>query len=130
MQSWLRPTGAIALAGMWVGLCEFTRNQLLLASVWQSHYASLGLKFPSAPINGAIWMIWSFALAALLYAISRRFSLVQTVAIGWVAGFVLMWLVVWNLMVLPLAVLPWGVPWSLVEAFVASLICVKLSPVE
>lgn len=123
-----RPVAAYLLAGLWIGLSEFVRNQLLLASAWQSHYADLRLVFPAAPVNAAIWVVWSFVFAALLFAMSRRFTLLQTVALGWVAGFLMMWLVMWNLSVLPLATLPLAVPLSLLEAFVASFICVTIAP--
>jgi hypothetical protein len=37
-----------------------------------------------------------------------------------------MWLVTWNLGVLPLSILPIAVPLSLLETFVAALICRRL----
>jgi hypothetical protein len=123
-----RSAGAIVLAGLWVGASEFLRNQLLLADRWQAHYASLRVVFPSAPVNAVVWMVWSFVFAGLLFSMSRRFTLIQTTALGWVAGFLMMWLVIWNLDVLPLATLPFAVPLSLLEAFVASYICVKVAP--
>lgn len=125
---WARPAGAIVLAGLWVGLSEFVRNQLLLTELWSSHYDSLGLAFPSAPINAAVWMVWSFVFATTLFWISRRFTLLQTTLLGWVVGFVMMWLVIWNLDVLPVSTLPFAVPLSLLESFVASYICVKIAP--
>jgi hypothetical protein len=51
---------------------------------------------------------------ALLF-LSRRFSLWETVALGWLFCFVLMWLVIGNLGVLPMSILPYAIPWSLVE---------------
>jgi hypothetical protein len=41
-----------------------------------------------------------------------------------------MWLVIGNLLVLPFSMLPYAIPWSIVEALVASLIIYKISPVE
>ena len=124
----VRGIGAIALAGTWVGVSEFVRNQLLIDSLWQSHYESLGIAFPTAPANAAVWMVWSFVFAATLFWISRRFPLLQTTLIGWIVGFVMMWLVIWNLSVLPLSTLPVAVPLSLLESFVASYICLKVAP--
>lgn len=124
----VRGVGAVVLAGLWVGLSEFVRNQLLLSATWESHYESLGLEFPTAPINAVVWLVWSFVFAAVLYWISRRSSLLETTLLGWVVGFVMMWLVVWNLSVLPLVTLPVAVPLSLLESFVAAGICVKVAP--
>jgi hypothetical protein len=118
---------AVVLAGVWVGLCEFVRNQFVLASQWQNHYRALGLEFPSGPVNGAMWMVWSFMLAGTAFAISRRFGLWQTTFITWVLGHVMMWIVIWNLMVLPLGILPIAIPFSFVEALGATFICRRLA---
>lgn len=117
----------IFVSGVWISVSEFVRNEFLLKSHWNEHYESLGLVFPSEPINGALWGAWSFLFAVAIYLVSRKFNLVQTTFLSWFIGFVLMWLVVFNLDVLPLGILPFAVPLSLLEAFLASLITIKLS---
>ena len=119
---------AVVVAGFWVGLCEFARNQLVLVSQWQNHYRGMDLPFPSKPVNGIMWMVWSFLMAGTTFTISRRFNLPQTTLITWVMGFVMMWVVIWNLSVLPIGTLPIAVPWSFVEALGAAFICRKLGP--
>ncbi len=121
---------AILLATLWISISEFVRNEFLVKSFWNEHYSELGLVFPSEPINGAVWGIWSFGFAIAIFIIARKFSLMQTTFLAWFVGFLLMWIVAWNLMVLPLGLLVFAVPLSLLEAFVASLIIKKLSPVE
>jgi hypothetical protein len=122
---------AVALSGVWVGLCEFVRNQVLLAGQWKAHYAAMGLSFPSQPVNGMMWMVWSFLAAGVAFVISRRFSLWPTTLIIWVAGYMMMWVVIWNLSVLPLGILPIAVPFSFVEALGAAFVCRRLArPVE
>jgi hypothetical protein len=118
---------AIVVAGIWVGLCEFVRNQFVLVSQWQNHYRGMGLEFPSRPVNGMMWMVWSFLMAGTAFAISRRFSLWQTTFIAWVMGYVMMWVVIWNLSVLPVRILPVAIPFSFVEALGAAFICHKLA---
>ena len=118
---------AVAVAGIWVGLCEFVRNQFVLASQWQSHYKGMGLVFPSKPVNGMMWMVWSFLMAGATFAISRRFNLWQTAFLGWVMGYVMMWVVIWNLLVLPVGILPIAIPFSFVEALGAAFICSRLA---
>ena len=130
MQSAGKSIGAVAAAGAWITLSEFLRNELLLKSLWTEHYASLGITFPSEPVNGVVWMLWSFSYAAALYVMSRRFSLVQTFFLGWFVGFVLMWLVIGNMNVLPDWLLLFAVPLSLLEAFVASYLIVRIAPQE
>jgi len=117
---------AVGVAGVWLGLCEFARNQLLLAAQWQGHYRAMGLEFPSRPVNGMMWMAWSFLAAGVVYAIARRFGLWQTTFIAWLLGWAMMWVVLWNLLVLPLSILPVAVPFSFVEALGAAFICRKL----
>ena len=117
----------ILLTTIWISVSEFGRNEFLLKSYWTEHYENLGLVFPSEPINGAIWGLWSLCFAILIFIISKKFTLLQTALISWFLGFVLMWLVVGNMNVLPYGILPFAIPLSLLEAFLASLIIKKLS---
>lgn len=110
----------ILLATVWISLNEFVRNEYVLKPYWTEHYQSLGLSFPDAPINGAIWGFWSLLFAVAVFVISRRFAPLTTFLLSWGVGFVLMWVVVGNLGVLPMAILPFAVPWSLAEAFGAA----------
>jgi hypothetical protein len=118
----------IVLTGIWINASEFFRNQVLLLGRWEDHFDSLGLTFPADPKNAAVWVGWGFVFAVVVYAISRRFDLATTTLLGWTTAFVMMWLVTWNLDVLPLGILWFAVPLSLFEAFVAALICRKLAP--
>jgi len=117
----------ILLATIWISVSEFVRNSFFLHDQWVNHYTRLGMTFPEEPINGAVWGIWSLCFAIVIYIISRKFSLVQTVFLSWFIGFVLMWLVVGNMGVLPLEILYFAIPLSVVEAFIATLIIAKLS---
>jgi hypothetical protein len=118
---------AVVLAGVWVNLCEFLRNQLLLSAQWQAHYRGMGLVFPAQPINAMLWVVWSFLLAGTAFAISRRFGLWQTTFLVWTMVFVMMWVVIWNLAVMPVGIVPVAIPFSFVEALGATFICRKLA---
>ena len=117
----------IALATLWIGLSEFVRNQLLFANYWVVHYEKLGLTFPAAPINGMVWMLWSCAFAATLYILSQKFTLQQVFVIGWWLGFVMMWLVIGNLGVLPYTLLIWAIPLSILETYIAVWLIFQLN---
>ena len=106
------------------------RNEFILKSYWTGHYEKLGLVFPAEPINGAVWGLWSLGLAIAIFFISRQFSLLQTVFISWFVGFVLMWIVIWNMNVLPAEILWFAVPLSILEVFLATLIIQRLSQPE
>jgi len=119
---------AVVLCGIWVNASEFFRNEILLKTQWDGYYRSMGLVFPSAPLNGLIWMIWGFLFALAIYLMTRRFSLVQSALLSWSMAFVLMWLVIFNLSVLPLSILVFAVPLSLLETFLGAYICIRISP--
>jgi predicted neutral ceramidase superfamily lipid hydrolase len=118
---------AVIFTGLWVNVSEFIRNEILLKKFWVEHYQSLGMIFPSKPQNGMIWVAWGFLFAIAICLISRKFNLIQTTLISWFMAFVLMWVVTWNLNILPSAILIYAVPLSLLEAFIGSYICRKIS---
>jgi hypothetical protein len=112
----------IILSTIWISISEFLRNQILLKSFWENHYHGLGLIFPSQPVNGALWGVWSLLFAIAIFIIAKKFSLIQTTFLSWFVGFVLMWVVIGNLGVLPYPLLEYAIPLSILEAFIASLI--------
>jgi len=118
---------SILIATIWISLSEFVRNEFLVKSFWIKHYQELGLTFPSEPVNGAIWGIWSLLFAMTIYIIAKKFTLIQTTLLSWFVGFVLMWVVIGNLGVLPYGLLIYAVPLSLLEALIATLIIKKLT---
>jgi hypothetical protein len=117
----------IFLATIWISISEFARNQLLFKSYWTDHYQGMGLTFPAAPVNGAMWGVWSMLFAIFIFIIAKKFTLLQTTFIAWLAGFVMMWVVLGNLDVLPYSLLWFAVPLSMLESFVAAWIIKKLS---
>ena len=112
----MRPRDALAIAGatVWISLSEFVRNQFLVQSYWVKHYETLGLSFPSSPANGAVWAVWSLCFAIVIFALS------------WAVGFLMMWLVIGNLGVLPFGILPYAIPLSVLEAAIATLLVKRL----
>ena len=117
----------VLLATLWISISEFLRNEFLIKSYWVEHYRHLGLVFPSQPINGAIWGIWSLSFAIVIFIVFKKFSFLQTVLFSWFVAFVLMWVVIWNLGVMPEGLLYAAIPLSLLETIVAALIIKKLS---
>ena len=128
MKTHSRRIVTVLLTGIWVNACEFFRNEVLLKTYWVDHYRTLGMVFPSEAKNGMLWVAWGFLFAMAIYVISRKFSLIQTALISWFMAFVLMWVVAWNLNVLPAGILLYAAPLSLLEALVGSYICRKMSP--
>ena len=117
----------ILSTGIWINISETVRWELLIKSYWVDHYQNLNLVFPNEPLNGVIWMIWGFLFAITVFIISKKFNLLQTTFLSWFFVFVMMWIVIWNVDMLPKGILWVNAPMSLVEAFIAALICKKLS---
>jgi hypothetical protein len=127
MQTIKKTVMPILLATMWISISEFVRNTFILNSYWTEHYKDLGLTFPELPINGAVWGIWSLCYAIAIFIFSKKYTLLQTTFLSWFVGFVFMWLVIGNLGVLPFAILPYAIPLSFIESFIAAYILFKLS---
>lgn len=117
----------ILIATLWISISEFVRNEFLVKTFWVEHYQNMGLVFPGAPVNGAVWGLWSLLFAIGIFILSKKFSLLHTTLLSWFMGFVLMWVVIGNLGVLPYGLLYVAIPLSLLEAFVASFIVKKMS---
>lgn len=121
---------AAIVAGVWINISEFLRNELLLKNLWITHFESIGLVFPSSLNHNLVWLLWGFLLAASLVYMRRRMSFMATTAIGWVMAFAMMWLVMGNLNVLPEQLLPVALPWSLIEIAGAVFIARKIDKPE
>jgi hypothetical protein len=119
----------ITIAGIWITVSEFVRNEFLFKSYWLDHFGSKGLKFETLPLNGFLWFVWSFALAYLIFKLLQKFSFQESLLLAWLSAFVMMWLTIFNLQVLPLALLLFAVPLSLFEVAVAAVLIQKTGPV-
>jgi hypothetical protein len=117
----------VLLATIWISISEFVRNEFIVKSFWTKHYEKLGLVFPSEPVNGAVWGIWSLCFGITIFILAKKFTLLQTTFLSWFVGFVLMWIVIWNMSVLPVGLLLYAIPLSLLEAFLATFIIRSLT---
>lgn len=117
---------AVIIAGTWVTISEFLRNEFLFKIYWVEHFNSIGLKFHTLPINGILWLVWSLILAYLFVLLLQKFSFSGALFIAWLPAFVMMWITIYNLQVLPLKLLIAAVPLSLLEVFVAGIIIKKV----
>lgn len=113
----------IFLTGIWINISETIRWIFLIEDYWIEYYDKLDLIFPNEPINTIIWVIWGFLFATIIFALSKKFNLLITTILSWFAVFVMMWLVVWNVGVLPVEMLWYNVPLSLFETFIGAIIC-------
>ncbi len=115
----------IFLAGLWITFSEFLRNEILFKSFWVNHYQNLNLKFETLPLNGILWMIWSFGLAFFIERLLKKYSVRETFLLAWGVAFPLMWITLFNLQVLPLNLLLPAIPLSFIEIAIAIFILKK-----
>jgi hypothetical protein len=114
------------VAGIWINLSETARWLLGARPSWVERYESLNLVLPDGPVTNLIWMIWGFLFAFIVYLLSKKHGLFQTTLIAWVSIFVSLWIVLWNVGILPVNMLWFVAPLSLIETFIAAWICRKM----
>jgi hypothetical protein len=117
---------SILIAGVWITISEFIRNELLFKVYWINHFNSIGLKFETLPLNGILWMIWSFALAYLIFKLLHKFSIKESIFLAWLPAFLMMWITMYNLQTLPLALLLFAIPLSLLEVVISIVLIKKI----
>lgn len=113
------------LAAVWINVSEFFRNELLLKCFWESHFKMLGIAFPSTTVNNFLWVLWCFIFTVLIDQISKKFTILKTTLISWGFAFPMMWIVIYNLNVMPTKIITLAIPLSLLETFIAAKILEK-----
>ena len=117
----------IILIGLWINISITIGWMLILEGYWIEKYQSFNLVFPTGLINNITWMIWGFMLATIIFIFSKKFSLWQTTFLAWFVAFIMMWVIIWNIGVLPTGMLLFNIPNSLFVTFIGAWICKKLS---
>ena len=117
----------VLAATAWISVSEFVRNEFILKQYWLSHYQQMGITFPSEPINGAVWGIWSLLFAIAIYVLAKKFTLIETTILSWFVAFPMMWVVIGNMGVLPFGILIYAIPLSILESLLATVIIKKLT---
>jgi hypothetical protein len=117
----------IFLSGLWISISEFVRNEFIFKQYWIEHFHALGLNFETLPLNGILWCVWSFLMAYLLFELLQKFSFIKSIILAWIPAFVMMWIVIFNLQTLPLGLLIFAVPLSVLEVFIAGMIIKKIT---
>ena len=117
----------ILLTGIWLNIAITAGWKLILEGYWIEKYQSLNLVFPTGLINNITWMIWGFMLATIIFILSKKYSPLQTTLVSWFAGFAMLWVIVWNIGVLPTGMLLFNIPNTLIVTYIGAWICKKFS---
>lgn len=117
----------ILLTGIWINVSITIGWIIILERYWIEKYESLNLIFPTGMTNNIVWMLWGFMLATLIFFLSKKFNLIQTTIIAWFAAFLMMWVLVGNIGVLPTGMLWFNVPLTFLITYIGVWICEKTS---
>ena len=117
----------ILLTGIWINISITIGWMLILKSYWVEKYQSLNIVYPLGLMNNIVWMIWGFMLATVIFILSKKFTLVQTTFISWFVAFIMLWVIIWNIGVLPTKMLYFNILNTLFITYIGAVICNKLT---
>ena len=116
----------VLLVAIWINFSGTVRWMLFAKPKFDALYKGRGLDFPNALANNILWILWGVLAAVLVVFLSRKFTMLHTFFLSYLAAFAMHWILLWNVAALPLDLLWIAVPWSLFEVFVAALISNRL----
>jgi hypothetical protein len=115
----------ILLVSLWINIFETLRWMLFAKPDIDMHFKAVNLVLPNEPINNILWLIWGIIIAVMIFIISKKFKVFQTTFIVWITVYVMHWIALWNMAVLPINILWLAVPLTFINIFVGALICAK-----
>jgi hypothetical protein len=113
----------VLLVSLWVNIFETLRWMLFAKPDIDIHFKAANLVLPNEPVNNILWLIWGIIIAVMIFIISKKFKVLQTTFIVWIIVYVMHWIALWNMAVLPINVLWLAVPLNFINVLVGALIC-------
>ena len=115
----------ILLVSLWINIFETLRWMLFAKPSIDIHFKAANLVLPNEPVNNLLWIIWGIIIAVMIFIISKKFKILQTTFIVWITVYIMHWIALWNMAVLPINILWLAVPLTFINVFVGALICNK-----
>lgn len=112
----------ILVVSIWINIFETLRWILFAKPEIDMHFKAANLLLPNEPINNILWLIWGIIIAVMIFTISKKFKVLQTTIIVWITVYVMHWIALWNMAVLPLNILWLAVPLTFINVLVGALI--------
>jgi len=116
----------ILLVSLWINIFETLRWILFAKPDIDMYFKTANLVLPNETINNILWIVWGIIIAVMIFIISKRFKVLQTTFIVWLTVYVMHWIALWNMAVLPINILWLAVPLTFINVLVGALICAKL----
>ncbi len=127
MKDYKKAIWHILIISLWINIAETLRWLLYSKAYFLEVYQSLNLVLPFGPIYLILWLIWGILLSTIIYIISKKYTLLQTTVMIWIMAFLMVWITLFNLNVLPLSMLWLVIPLSFIDILVGVLISNYLS---
>jgi len=112
----------ILLVSIWINIFETLRWMLFAKPEIDMHFKAANLVLPNEPINNLLWLIWGIIIAVMIFIVSKKFKVLQTTFIVWITVYVMHWIALWNMAVLPINILWLAVPLTFINVLIGVLI--------
>ena len=122
MKNYLKTIWQIFLVSIWINIFETLRWMLFAKPEIDMHFKAANIVLPNEPINNLLWLIWGIIIAVMIFIVSKKFKVLQTTFIVWITVYVMHWIALWNMAVLPINILWLAVPLTFINVLVGALI--------
>lgn len=122
MKNYKKTIWQIIIVSLWINIFETLRWMLFAKPDVDMYFKAANLVLPNQPINNILWLIWGIIIAVMIFIISKKFSVLQTTFIVWITVYVMHWIALWNMTVLPINILWLAVPLTFINVLIGVLI--------
>jgi hypothetical protein len=122
MKNYLKAIWQIFLVSIWINIFETLRWMLFAKPEIDMHFKAANIVLPNEPINNLLWLIWGIIIAVMIFIVSKKFKVLQTTFIVWITVYVMNWIALWNMAVLPINILWLAVPLTFINVLAGALI--------
>jgi len=122
MKNYKKAIWQILLVSLWINIFETLRWMLFAKPEIDMHFKAANLVLPNEPINNLLWLIWGIIIAVMIFIVSKKFKVLQTTFIVWITVYIMHWIALWNMAVLPINILWLAVPLTFINVLVGALI--------
>ena len=122
MKNYLKTIWQIFLVSIWINIFETLRWMLFAKPEIDMHFKAANIVLPNEPINNFLWLIWGIIIAVMIFIVSKKFKVLQTTFIVWITVYVMNWIALWNMAVLPINILWLAVSLTFINVLVGALI--------
>lgn len=122
MKNYKKAIWQILLVSLWINIFETLRWLLFAKPDIDMHFKGANLVLPNEPLNNILWLIWGIIISVMIFIISKKYSVLKTSFIVWITVYVLHWIALWNMAVLPINILWLAVPLTFINVLIGVLI--------